>query len=84
MTNNIFNLLDIAQAIRSERKALGLTQAELAKKAGLRRETVIQLEAGENISTLTLLRATSALGKCLNINDVRLDYDRLKDTFNEI
>ncbi|WP_100379553.1 helix-turn-helix domain-containing protein [Polynucleobacter brandtiae] len=84
MNNNIFTLRELAQAMRSERKALGFTQADLAKKAGLRRETIIQLEAGENISAHTLLQTISALGKCLSINDARLDYDQLKEAFSEI
>jgi DNA-binding XRE family transcriptional regulator len=84
MTNNIFNLRELGQAIRLERKALGLTQAELAKKAGLRRETIIQLEAGENISAHTLLQTCTSLGKCLRIDDIRLDYDRLRETFDEV
>jgi len=84
MTNNIFNLRELGQAIRLERKALGLTQAELAKKAGLRRETIIQLEAGVNISAHTLLQTYTSLGKCLRIDDVHLDYDRLRETFDEI
>ncbi len=83
MTNNIFNLCELGQAIRMERKALGLTQAELAKKSGLRRETIIQLEAGVNISAHTLLQTCASLGKCLRIDDVRLDYDRLRETFDE-
>jgi len=57
MSHNIFNLSELAQAIRMERKALGITQAELAKKADLRRETIIKVEASQNISTHTLLRA---------------------------
>lgn len=84
MTNNLFNLRELGRAVRSERKALGLTQAELAKRAGLRRETIIQLEAGVNISAHTLLQTCTSLGKCLRIDDVRLDYDRLREALDEV
>lgn len=83
MTNIILNLSALGQAFRDERKALKMTQAEIAKKSGLRRETIIQIEAGENVSIHTLIQATAAMGKCLQITDKRLDYDALKDTFNE-
>lgn len=84
MSQSIFNLSELGQAIRLERKALGITQAQLAKNAGLRRETIIQLEAGENVSAHTLLQVTTALGKCLRIDTARIDYDRLREVFDEV
>lgn len=83
MSHIILNLSTLGKAFRDERKALKITQADVAKKSGLRRETIIQIEAGENVSIHTLIQATAALGKCLSIIDRRLDYDALKDTFNE-
>ena len=40
------NLVDIGQLVHSRRKALGLSQARLAKLSGLSRATINQLETG--------------------------------------
>lgn len=42
----------IARDIIRERKALGLTQAELAERAGLRQETLSRLESGKHSPTV--------------------------------
>lgn len=82
--NNInLDLKSLGATFKRERLAVGLTQAEVAHKAGLRRETIIQLESGASVSANTLIQATSALGKTLAIVDRRLDYDRLDEVFNE-
>jgi transcriptional regulator with XRE-family HTH domain len=47
MTHTFLDLVSMGKAFKLERKALGLTQVEVAKKAGLRRETIIQIESGE-------------------------------------
>ena len=77
------DLRSLGVTFRRERLAIGLTQAEVAKKAGLRRETIIQLESGASISATTLIQAVAALGKALAIVDRRLDYDRLDEVFSE-
>ena len=77
------NLIDLGQAYRKERKALGKTQAQIASNASLRRETIIRIEAGQNVDTLTLLKAISALGKGLAITSIRPNYDNLESTFSE-
>ena len=82
--NNInLDLKSLGASFKRERLAVGLTQAEVAYKAGLRRETIIQLESGASISANTLIQATSALGKGLAIVDRRLDYDRLDEVFHD-
>ena len=83
MNNINLDLKSLGASFKRERLALGLTQAEVAHKAGLRRETIIQLESGASISANTLIQATSALGKTLAIVDRRLDYDRLDEVFND-
>lgn len=83
MANIILDLISMGKSFRAERKALGLTQAEVAKKSGLRRETIIQIESGENVSAFTLIQATAAIGKCLSITDRRFDYDSIKGVFDE-
>jgi transcriptional regulator with XRE-family HTH domain len=83
MNNINLDLKSLGATFKRERLAVGLTQAEVAHKAGLRRETIIQLESGASVSANTLIQATSALGKTLAIVDRRLDYDRLDEVFNE-
>ena len=83
MNNINLDLKSLGATFKRERLAVGLTQAEVAHKAGLRRETLIQLESGASVSANTLIQATSALGKTLAIVDRRLDYDRLDEVFNE-
>ncbi len=83
MNNINLDLKSLGATFKRERLAVGLTQAEVAHKAGLRRETIIQLESGASVSANTLIQATSALGKTLAIIDRRLDYDRLDEVFNE-
>lgn len=79
----ITNLNDLAERFKKERKALRLTQAEVARMAGLRRETIVELEAAGNVSAMTLLSAVSALGKGLEIVDRRVDVDRLGEIFGD-
>ena len=83
MNNINLDLKSLGASFKRERLAVGLTQAEVAHKAGLRRETIIQLESGASISANPLIQATSALGKTLAIVDRRLDYDRLDEVFND-
>ena len=83
MNNIILDLKSFGQLFRRERKALGFTQAQVADKAGLRRETIIKLESGAQVDASTLIQAVAALGKTLSINDRRVDYDRLHEVFDE-
>ena len=83
MDNIILDLKSFGLMFRRERKAVGLTQAQVAEKAGLRRETIIKLESGAQVDANTLIQAVAALGKTLSINDRRIDYDRLSEVFSE-
>ena len=83
MNNIILDLKSLGALFRSERHAVGMTQADVAKKSGLRRETIIQLESGAPIEANTLIQAVAALGKTLAITDRRIDYDKLSEAFNE-
>jgi ribosome-binding protein aMBF1 (putative translation factor) len=52
----------IGQAVRERRLALGLSQTELAKRAGMTQPALSRLEAGGVIPTIPLLeRITTAL-----------------------
>lgn len=83
IVNFILSFHDLAKEFTAKRKALGFTQAQVANNAGLRRETIIQIEAGENVQVYSLLKAVSALGKTIEIVDRRIDYDRLKEMFDD-
>jgi transcriptional regulator with XRE-family HTH domain len=54
---------DVADAISGWRRLRGLTQSQLADRAGVSRRTVIRLEKGDgSVSTESLLRVLRALG----------------------
>ena len=76
------NLLDLGKLLRAERKALGMTQSAMAKAAGLRRETIIRLEAGENVDMITFLKAVAAVNKAIRLVDKRHDYETMKELFS--
>lgn len=78
MTPIILNPRDLGLALRAERKALGKTQAELARAVPCKRQTVVELEAGRNVSLHTLMAVLAALGKGLNIVDARVSPERLQ------
>lgn len=48
--------------LKDARVPHGLTQAELAVRAGISRPTVARVEAGEDVSTATLEKVAGALG----------------------
>jgi DNA-binding XRE family transcriptional regulator len=57
-------LASIAREIVADRKAAGLTQQQLAKRAGLRQETLSRIESGKHAPKLaTLKKIDRALGK---------------------
>lgn len=59
-----FVLASIARDIVAERRAAGLTQQELAKRARIRQETLSRIESGKHTPTLkTLRKIDRALGK---------------------
>jgi len=54
---------EVAGAVASWRRLRGLTQAQLADRAGVGRTTVLRLEKGDGgVSTENLLRVLRALG----------------------
>jgi Predicted transcriptional regulators len=59
--------------VKEKREACNLTQEELAKKAGVSRQTIISIETDRNFSTSTktLIRLAQAL-EC-KVSDIFLD-----------
>lgn len=60
-------MLEIAGRVSEARLALGLTQHELAERAGVSRPSVARVEAGDDVSTATLSKITGALGLALRV-----------------
>ena len=60
----------IGNAIRRARKKLGMNQAELGKKSGLRQATISLIENGNSATKLeTLLAVLAALGLEFQISE---------------
>ncbi len=58
---NIFE--NIGSAIRTRRKRLGMTQLDLAEIAGLQRQTISRVEAGNGTVTIaTVARIAAVVG----------------------
>ncbi len=57
----------LADTIRGAREHLGLTQAQLAKRAGCSRITIIAIEKGQGAQQRTLEAIAAALGMRLDI-----------------
>lgn len=59
---------DLAAVVRGRRRDLGLSQAELAVRAGVSRKWIYQFEAGKPTAELRLiLRVLEALGLILDV-----------------
>jgi HTH-type transcriptional regulator/antitoxin HipB len=86
---SIRSIRDLAAVVRGRRKDLGLSQAELATRAGVSRKWIYQFEAGKPTAELRLiLRVLDALGLALDVADreraavegaAMLDLDTLID-----
>ncbi len=64
------SIRDLAAVVRGRRRDLGLSQAELATRAGVSRKWIYQFEAGKPTAELRLiLRVLDALGLVLDVTD---------------
>lgn len=64
------NTEEIVAAIVARRKMLGLTQEQLAHRAGLSRRTIISVEAGRHdIGIRKLLRLLDSTGLTLSVKE---------------
>jgi HTH-type transcriptional regulator / antitoxin HipB len=62
------SIRDLAAVVRGRRRDLGLSQAELATRAGVSRKWIYQFEAGKPTAELQLiLRVLDALGLVLDV-----------------
>lgn len=83
MASKIFNLQDLGQHFRQERKARNLSQLELADLARLSRQTIINLEKGEEVGTLTLLKALQSMNMTLSMETIRPDFTEIGGLLDE-
>lgn len=63
------NAVGLGAAIRDARKKQGLSQDELAEKAGLSRPTVARVERGDDVSTATITKLAEVLGLALKLEE---------------
>ncbi|OFA11429.1 antitoxin HipB [Lentilactobacillus sunkii] len=63
-----YNKLSVAVEVFKAREAAGITQQELADKAGIPQTTVARIERGSNTSIETLTKIACALGKKVTIS----------------
>jgi transcriptional regulator with XRE-family HTH domain len=70
---------ELGKIFHRERKALGLTQVDVAAKVGCRRQTIADLEAGKNVTTLVLFKALGAISKQVQVCSLGLDLENVRD-----
>ncbi|MGQ0504967.1 MAG: helix-turn-helix domain-containing protein [Myxococcaceae bacterium] len=70
-----FDKLRLARRLRDLREELGLTQTEVAARAGTQQSAIARLESGRVVPDLNLL-AKVARGMGLTL---KIDFDRSKD-----
>lgn len=85
--NNInlgyFSAKELGIAFKKERKALGFSQQWVADQCHFRRQTIADIEDGNNVGLFTLMAALNCLGKGLLITDRRISLDQIGELFNE-
>lgn len=67
MGEKLQSTVELGNRIRQARKTHGWSQAMLAERAGVSRPTVARIEAGTDVSTVTLSMITEALGLQLGL-----------------
>ena len=63
-------LLEIGQRISQQRLSRNLTQAALAKEAGIAKRTLERVEAGESAQLLTIVRILRVLGMLASLDQL--------------
>lgn len=72
------SLAEFGEAFRRERKALGLTQSDVAQRAGCRRQTIADIEAGKSVTTLSFFNAVLAIQKQVQLCSLGLDLENVR------
>lgn len=68
--------MELHQQIKAARNQAGLTQAELAQRAGVHRMDVSRLENGENLTMKTFLKIASAIPELTHLQFGPLELTR--------
>lgn len=63
--------MSLGGQIKDARNQQGLTQTELAERAGVSRPTVARVESGDDVSTATLEKVAAALGLTVELRGER-------------
>jgi len=73
MTTHVAGARDLGQAVRAARVGQGLTQAELARDAGVGRQWLVEFEAGDKVSAPLdmVLRLLRELGLAVTLDPTR-------------
>jgi transcriptional regulator with XRE-family HTH domain len=70
----------LCERLRTERLALGMTQADLAGRAGIGTNTVSNLEAGRNVGFESVVRVAMVLGRTKELEGLFLPkLDSIED-----
>jgi HTH-type transcriptional regulator/antitoxin HipB len=97
MPTPITSIRDVAVAVRGRRLSLGLSQADVAKRARVSRQWIGEIESGKPTAELQLvIRLLDALGLCLSLDErdahslesqpaapAGVDLDALLDEYRE-
>ena len=70
--------ITFGKLVRAERKALGFTQEKLAHSLGIRRQSLMDLEAGKNVGIHFAFAVLGGLGKMVSITDARPDMETIR------
>ncbi|HGM6930979.1 XRE family transcriptional regulator [Stenotrophomonas maltophilia] len=71
----------LCERLRTERMALGMTQSDLAGRAGIGTNTVSNLEAGRNVGFEAVVRVAMVLGR---INELEALFQPKLDSIEDI
>jgi DNA-binding XRE family transcriptional regulator len=72
------SLAELGLLFRSERKAQGLTQSQVAERVSCQRQTIADLEVGRNVTTQVLFKALGALGKQVQVISLGIDLENVR------
>lgn len=74
---------ELGAIVRAERKALRLSQADLAERVHVSRQTIVDLEKGGNVSLQVLNAVMAGLGKVLTVTDARPSLEEASHMFDD-
>jgi transcriptional regulator with XRE-family HTH domain len=69
--------IDLGAWFRRERRLFKLTQTQVAEQVGCRRQTIAELERGENVGLYTLFKALAVVNRGLAIRPLAIESHEL-------